>query len=68
MNAVVLNNHPRKHLEERFDLLAADAKEYAVFLFGLDGADRVRGTRIQCARLHGAAHTLPHLARLVESP
>ena len=26
-----------QELEERFDLLATDAKEYAVFLIGLDG-------------------------------
>ena len=37
MNEDYLNNLSPQQIEERFDLLAADAKEYAIFLLGQDG-------------------------------
>jgi PAS domain S-box-containing protein len=37
MNEEFLNNLSPQQLAERFDLLAADAKEYAIFLLGQDG-------------------------------
>ena len=37
MNEDFLNALSTQQLEERFDLLAADAKEYAIFLLGQDG-------------------------------
>jgi PAS domain S-box-containing protein len=37
MNEDFLNSLSSQQLAERFDLLAADAKEYAIFLLGLEG-------------------------------
>jgi hypothetical protein len=37
LNEDYLNNLSPQQLGERFDLLAADAREYAIFLLGQDG-------------------------------
>ncbi len=37
MNEDYMNNLSPQQLGERFDLLAADAREYAIFLLGQDG-------------------------------